>query len=91
MKGTRKAKPGEQLFRFCYQTQPSKGLASNGIHYDLTKGLRVAAGVRDYHNILDLGQNSCVYSHRPVTRATRYDLTLSGTQVGVVVGVKQVL
>lgn len=23
MKGTRKAKPGEQLFRFCYQTQPS--------------------------------------------------------------------
>lgn len=23
MKGTRKAKPEEQLFRFCYQTQPS--------------------------------------------------------------------
>lgn len=68
MKGTRKAKPGEQLFRFCYQTQPSLGLASNGISYDLTKVLGVLAGVRDYHDILDLGPYSCVYRHQPVTR-----------------------
>lgn len=59
MNRIREAKPAEQLFRFCYQTPPSSGPASNGICYDLTKALRVAAGVRHYHHILDVGPYSC--------------------------------
>lgn len=72
---------------FCYQTRSLffRGLTSSGIHYDLTTALRVAAGVRDYRDISDLGPKKFASTSSLARDASRYDLT----QFGIVAGTKQ--